>query len=148
MCHDYGVIPQAYILSDNGSAFTSAAFTAKLCQLVQIIHFAGAGAHHYNGTAELTIQTSMSMARTMMLHASIHWPEMLDPSLWPMAVAHAVFLYNHVPTLDSGVSPIDLFTKTQWEQRKFHNLHIWGCPVSYILDKTLSDGKKLPRWKP
>ena len=89
----------------------------------------------------------MSMARTMMLHASIHWPEMSDPSLWPMAVAHAVFLYNHVPQMDSGLSPIDLFTKTRWEQRKFHDLHVWGCPV-YVLDKTLSDGKKLPRWKP
>jgi len=87
------------------------------------------------------------MARTMMLHASIHWPEMSDPSLWPMAVAHAVFLYNHVPQMDSGLSPIDLFTKTRWEQRKFHDLHVWGCPV-YVLDKTLSDGKKLPRWKP
>jgi uncharacterized membrane protein YhhN len=44
------------------------------------------------------------MARMiMMLHASIHWPEMSDPSLWPMAVAHAVFLYNHVPNLDLGV---------------------------------------------
>ena len=29
MCRDNGVIPQAYV-SDNGSAFTSAAFTAKL----------------------------------------------------------------------------------------------------------------------
>jgi Reverse transcriptase (RNA-dependent DNA polymerase)/GAG-pre-integrase domain len=146
MCRDNGVIPQAYV-SDNGSAFTSAAFTAKLRQFAQIIRFAGAGAHHHNGTAERAIQTIMSMARTMMLHASIHWPEMSDPSLWPMAVAHAVFLYNHVPNLDSGVSPCDLFTKTRWEQRKFHDLHVWGCPV-YVLDKTLSDGKKLPRWKP
>jgi hypothetical protein len=61
MCRDNGVIPQAYV-SDNGSAFTSAAFTAKLRQFAQIIRFAGAGAHHHNGTAERAIRTIMSMA--------------------------------------------------------------------------------------
>jgi hypothetical protein len=24
---------------------------------------------------------------------------------------------------------------------------LWGCPV-YVLDKTLGDGKKIPKWKP
>jgi transposase InsO family protein len=51
MCRDNGVIPQVYVL-DNGSAFTSAAFTAKLQQFAQIIHFAGVGAHHHNSTVE------------------------------------------------------------------------------------------------
>ena len=31
--------------------------------------------------------------------------------------------------------------------RKFHDLHVWGCALS-VLDKTISDGKKLPHWKP
>ena len=46
-----------------------------------------------------------------------------------------------------GLCPHDLFFKTRWSQAKFHDLHVWGCPV-YVLDKTLSDGKKLPRWTP
>eukprot|EP00978_Attheya_sp_CCMP212_P028855 scaffold100723_cov29-Attheya_sp.AAC.4 len=146
MCRDNGVIVQSY-LSDNGSAFTSKAFTARLAQFFQIIRFAGVGAHHHNGTAERSIRTIMSLARTMMLHAAIHWPNMADTSLWPMAVSHAVFLYNHVPNTVTGLSPSDLFTRTRWEQRKFHDLHVWGCPV-YVLDKTLADGKKLPKWKP
>jgi hypothetical protein len=33
------------------------------------------------------------------------------------------------------------------EHRGFLDLHGWGCPV-YILNKTLSDGKKTPKWKP
>ena len=82
-----------------------------------------------------------------MLHSAIHWPEMAETALWPMAVTHAVFLYNHVPRIDSGVAPVDLFTRTRWEQRKFHDIHVWGCPV-YVLDKTLADGKKLPWWNP
>ena len=146
MCRDHGVIPQAYH-SDNGSSFTSKGFTAKLLEFAQVTSFAGAGAHHHNGTAERAIQTIMSMARTMMLHSAIHWPDIADPTLWPMAVAHAVYLYNHMPSLETGISPADMFTKTRWEQRKFHDVHVWGCPV-YVLDKTLSDGKKLPRWKP
>jgi hypothetical protein len=146
MCRDVGVIPQAY-LSDNGSAFASADFARHLSSFQQTMRFAGAGAHHHNAVAERSIRTIMSVARTMMLHAAIHWPDVADSCLWPMAVAHAVFLHNHVPNPSTGISPIDIFTKTRWEQRKLHDLHVWGCPV-YVLDKTLSDGKKLPRWKP
>ena len=82
-----------------------------------------------------------------MLHVAIHWPDMADPSLWPMAAQHAMFLHNHVPSPSTGLCPHDLFFKIRWSQAKFHDLHVWGCPV-YMLDKTLSDGKKLPRWMP
>ena len=146
MCLDAGVIPQEY-LSDNGSAFTSKKYMAHLRQFSQISRFAGMGAHHHNGVAEWAIQTIMSIAWTMMLHAAIHWPEMADPSLWPMAVQHAMFLHNHVPSPSTGLCPHYLFFKTRWSQTKFLDLHVWGCPV-YVLDKTLSDGKKLPRWMP
>jgi hypothetical protein len=144
-CRDFGVIPQTY-LTDNGSAFTSTEYTAHLQNFGQISSFAGVGAHHHNGIAERSIQTVMSLARAMMLHASIHWPEVTDTKLWPLAVQHAVFLYNHVPTEgNSGVSPSDLFTKSRWPHARFHDLHVWGCPV-YVLDKKIADGKKLPRW--
>ncbi len=146
MCHDHGVIPQAYH-SDSGSSFTSSGFTARLHEFAQVTSFAGAGAHYHNGTAERAIQTIMNMSRTMMLHAAIHWPDVANSTLWPMEVAHAVYLYNHMPALDTGISPADMFTKMRWEQRKFHDFHVWGCPV-YVLDKTLLDGKKLPCWMP
>ena len=143
---DTGVVP-IQCLTDNGSAFTSKAYTKSLQEFAQLYMFAGIGAHHHAGVAERAIQTIMSIARTMMLHAAIHWPEMADTTLWPMAVSHATFLHNHVPSTDTGISPLDIFTKTRWEQRKFHDLHVWGCPV-YVLHKTIADGKKLPRWRP
>ena len=111
MCLDAGVIPQEY-LSDNGSAFTSKEYMAHLCQFSQISRFAGVRAHYHNGVAERAIQTIMSIAWTMMLNAAIHWPDMADPSLWPMAVQHAVFLHNYVPSPTTGLCPHDLFFKT------------------------------------
>jgi hypothetical protein len=69
-----------------------------------VTSFAGAGVHHHNGTAEHAIQTIMNMSCTMMLHAAIHWPDVADLTLWPMVVAHAVYLYNHMPALDTGFS--------------------------------------------
>ena len=111
MCLDAGVIPQEYLL-DNGSAFTSKEYMAHLRQFSQISRFAGLGAHHHNGVAERAIETIMSIAQTMMLHAAIHWPDMADPSLWPIAVQHAVFLHNHVPSPTTGLCPHYLFFKT------------------------------------
>jgi len=46
----------------------------------------------------------------MMLHAAIHWPDMADPQLWPMSVAQAVFVYNHVPNPSTGIALVDIFT--------------------------------------
>ena len=145
-CKDVGVVPQRYH-TDNGSCFTAQDYTRQLETFAQIRSYAGVGAHHQNGVAERAIQTIMSMARTMMLHASIHWPETADPTLWPMAVSHAVFVFNHVPNPSTGVSPHDIFSRTRWPQKRLHDLHVWGAPV-YVLEKRIADGKKLPRWKP
>ena len=81
----------------------------------------------------------------MMLHAAIRWPENADTSLWPMAVDYAVYIHNHLPRRDTGLSPLDLFSGTKWPTHKCNDLHVWGCPV-YVLDSQMQDGKKLPRW--
>ena len=145
-CRDSGIIPQAY-MSDNGKAFTSKDFVEHLSSFHQVSKLAGVGAHHHNAQAERAIRTIMSIARTMMIHSGIHWPDVADPTLWPMAVKHACFLFNHVPSHTTGLSPTDIFTKVRWPQKRFMDLHVWGCPV-YVLDKSLQDGKKIPKWKP
>ena len=146
VCRDYGVIPQTY-MSDNGRAFTSRDFVEHLSSYKQVSKFAGVGAHHHNAQAERAIRTIMSIARTMMIHSATHWPDVANSELWPMAVKHACFLYNHVPHHTTGLSPSDIFTRTRWPQRRFHDLHVWGCPV-YVLEKELQDGKKIPKWRP
>ena len=143
-CRDFGVILQSY-LSDNGSSFTSADYRVHLENFAQVTQLAGVGAHHHNGVAERSIQTVMSIARMMMLHTAIHWSEVADARPWPLAVQHATLLYNQMPNESTGLSPHDIFTKTRWPHFKFQDFHVWGCPV-YVLDKTIADGKKLPRW--
>jgi hypothetical protein len=147
MSRHLGVIVQSF-LTDNGSAFTSKEFALQLAKFEQVIRFAGTGAHHHNAIAERNVQTVMAIARTVMLHSAIHWSEVAGTCLWPMAVQHAVFLHNHmVPNDRTGVSLHDVFTRSRWEQREFHDLHVWGC-AACCLEKAMHDGKKLPRWKP
>jgi hypothetical protein len=145
MCRDHGVVPTEYV-SDSGTAFTSKEFTKHLEEYRQHVSFAGTGAHHHNAVAERSIRTIMSIARTMMLHAAIHWPEMADATLWPLAVDYAVHVFNRVPNPETGLSPLDVFSNTRHPQRRLHDLHVWGSPA-YLLDKRIADGKKIPRWQ-
>jgi Reverse transcriptase (RNA-dependent DNA polymerase) len=145
-CRDMGVFIQTYH-TDNGTAFTNRDFAEELKTFRQVHTFAGVGAHHQNGVAERAIQTIMAMSRTMMLHAAIKWPDTCDLSLWPMAVDYATHIYNHVPNPRTGLSPMDVFSQTKWPLSKCHDLHVWGSPL-YVLDPTIQDGKKLPRWNP
>ena len=72
---------------------------------------------------------------------------MADSSLWPLAMEYAAYIYNHTPKMESGVAPIDIFSRTTVPRQRLKDLHVWGCPT-YILDPKLQDGKKIPRWKP
>ena len=145
-CAEHGVIAQSY-LSDNGTQFVSADFEKHLQQFHQTIHHSGVGAHHSNGIAERSIGTVLSIARAMLHHAAIHWPDVADVELWPLAVLHAVHIVNRIPRDDSGRSPIELFSRKTWPSSKFHDFHVWGCPT-YVLNSTISSGNKLPRWQP
>ena len=65
----------------------------------QTITFGAVGAHHQNGAAERNIQTIVPWALSMMLHQLLHWPDAFDEALWPLALEHAVHLWNHLPVL-------------------------------------------------
>ena len=144
---DNGIIIKEY-QSDNGSAFTSKMFKDHLEQQGQTSIFSGAGSHHQNGTAERNIQTIMAMAQTMLLHAAIHWSDVAaDPTVWPLAVRHAVWIHNRIPNVSTGLSPMDTWSRTRFPLHKLHLLHIWGCPTC-VLEKRLADGKSLGRWQP
>ena len=87
---DHGITIKSYH-ADN-SPFGNSDFICSIEDNGQVIKFSGVGAHHQNGVAEGTIKTISSWARTMLLHATIHWPEQNHLPLWPYAFEHAVFL--------------------------------------------------------
>jgi hypothetical protein len=140
----HGVLVENY-LTDNG-VFSKTKFVDHIRQHNQQLHFCGVNAHHKNAIAERAIRTVSELSRALLLHASSHWPDGMDGTLWPMAVDHAVYLYNTLPN-SHGICPADLFTGTTIPRHKLRDLHVWGCPV-YVLDPTLQQGKKLPRWQP
>ena len=83
-----------------------------------------------------------------MIHAAMHWPEVDDPALWPLAVTHAAWLYNHTPNRESGIAPIEVFTQTKSDCSAIRNAKVWGSPC-YVLEPRLTQaGGKIPRWQP
>jgi hypothetical protein len=131
---------------DNG-VFKTKEFEKDLLARNQSIKFSGVGAHHQNGIAERAIRTISECARTMLLHAAIHWPQAVSLDLWPFAVDYAVYIWNRLPREDSGIAPLELFCGAKLDLSVLRSMKVWGCPV-YVLDPTVQDGKKLPRWKP
>jgi hypothetical protein len=144
-CFQHGVAVQAYH-GDNG-IYNSAEFLCELNKKDQGIRLSGTGAHHQNGTAERAIKTVMDRARTLMLHAIIHWPDERDEQLWPLAVDYSLYLWNNTPKEGVGLSPEELFCKTKGDGTPILHSHVWGCPA-YVLDPKLQDGKSLPKWEP
>jgi hypothetical protein len=144
--HTFGIVAQEY-RTDNSTAFCNTDFRIELSKNHQVSKFAGVGAHHSNIVAERSIRTIMGMARTQMLHAAIRWPEVSDAQLWPLAVQYSVHIFNRMPTKHNGLSPIDLISRMTETVDSLQDLHPFGCPV-YVLDPSLADGKKIPKWTP
>jgi hypothetical protein len=131
--------------ADNG-VFTTNEFQTHLKDMEQTFNLCGVGAHHQNAVAERAILTVTLMARTLLLHAILHWPDETELDLWPFAMEHAVFVWNNLPNQEHGSAPIELWTGQLFENfDHLKHLHVFGCPA-YVLEPTLQDGKKLPRW--
>ena len=82
-----------------------------------------------------------------MAHALIHWPAdgADEIRLWAFAFQHTAWLYNRLPNPKTGLTPLEVLTKTKVDHRDLLRSHVWGCPV-YVLDPKLQDGKKIPKW--
>ncbi len=130
--------------TDNG-VFSTKLFRSSCTQQNQQISFCGVNAHHQNGIAERYIRTITERARTMLLHAMISWPEIIKEDLWPYALRLAVDLHNATPGV-SGLTPEEIFSGSKGRNR-LSDFHPFGCPI-FVLDPTLQQGHKIPRWKP
>ena len=78
-------------LTDNG-IFNASEFMEDPLKKQQRIIFSGAGDSHQNGAAYRTINTLVTMARNMLMHAALRFPEeKLSTDLWPTAMDYAVW---------------------------------------------------------
>ena len=132
--------------TDNG-VFTAQSFMDEIRTQEQSITFSGMGAHHQNGVSERAIGTVFMQARTQLLHSQLRWTDQTPISLWPMSTQHATKLHNIMPGMQSGLTPDEIFSRTTSNHAELLQLKPWGCPA-HVLDPTLQDGKKLPKWKP
>ena len=87
------------------------------------------------------------MARTFMVHASLHWTERSsdDLSLWSFAVKHSVWVYNHVPNVRLGLTPLELMTRERSDYKDLLHCHVCGCPA-FVLEAKLQNDQKLLKW--
>ena len=146
---NYGVFVKAYH-TDNG-VFTSKDFMGHLIERHQNIRFSGAGAAHQNGVAERGIKTVVDMARTMLIHAAMRSPSgTISAELWPMAIDHAVWIYNRLPRMETGLSAIELYGRSTFMPVKdvLSTCHTWGCPAYVLEPKLQKGGVKIPKWAP
>ena len=129
--------------TDNG-VFTAKAYEDSLDEH-QYTDRSGVGAHHQNGVAESNIGRVQRMARAMLLHVRLHWPEEFSADLWPFALDYAVYIHNHFP--DGGrpgaPAPIEVFCGSKVACEKLRRLCVFGSPA-FVLDPRLQDGKKIP----
>ena len=109
-------------LGDNGE-YRSKEFMNDLKDRGQTVEFCGVGAHHQNDVAEQAIRTVSEAARNMMIHAAIHWPGNVD----------AVHIYNQLPNMKTGVSPLEIMTGSRMDGSELRTSRIWGCPA-YVFD--------------
>lgn len=99
-------------------------------------------AHHQNGIAERHIRSITERARTMLIHAMIHWPDIVTENLWPYALRLAVDLHNSTPG-SSNLTPEEI-VKGAKHRSCLPDFHTFGCPI-FVLDLTLQQGNKIPR---
>ena len=124
---------------DNG-VFASKAFKEHCRQREQTVDFSGTGAHHQNAVAERAIQTVTYWARAMVIHAALRWPDQANKSLWPFALDYAVWLYNRLPSRETGYSPLELWSRSHSDHSELGRAHVWGCPCYRF-------GPQASRWK-
>ena len=88
------------------------------------------------------IGTITRRARTMLLHATILWSEIITEDLWPFALKMAVDVHNATPG-SSGLSPDEIFSGHKTTRCRLRDFHPFGCPV-FVLEASLQNGHKIP----
>ncbi len=129
--------------SDN-LIFSAVDYVSQIVKHNQQIHHTSVGAKHQNDVAKCGIGQHYYGLYHLFTCCQL-LADVADCSLWPMAVDYAIWLFKHISNATSSVAPNELIPFLPL--MTFQHSHVWGCPT-YILDPTLSDGQKIPKWQP
>ena len=130
--------------ADNG-VFAAKAFMEDCDNKNQKLQYSASNTHHQNGVAERYIGTITRMARAMLIHCALLWPKQNKLEHWPMAMDHAVWIWNNLP-MDDGLCPEEKWTGSKVPSyNHLRRAHVWGCPA-YVLDPKLVDLDKGSLW--
>jgi hypothetical protein len=72
------------------------------------------------------------------------WPAVIQETMWPFAIRHAVAFHNASIQKGAQHSPHYLFTGED-PPTQLHDFRVFGSPT-YVLKKELQDGTKLNKW--
>jgi hypothetical protein len=131
----------------NNGIFSSNEFKEHCTRQHQKCLLSGIGAKHQNRVAERNIKTVVQWARANMLHVATDWPQHANAKYWPQAINYAAWIFNRLPNMESGIAPNEIWSGMRSSSSKLSHAHIFRCPV-YVLDASLQDGKKIPKWNP
>jgi hypothetical protein len=144
LASSFGIKVKAY--HGNNGIMAKREYLQNIEENQQTISLAGVNNHSKNGIVEHSIRTMFDRARTMLLHAMEHWPEVVGLDLWPFALKLAVDIHNATPG-PSALSPEEIFSRQKSCTDRLLDFHTFGCPV-YVLDLHLQQGSKIPKWQP
>jgi hypothetical protein len=114
----------------------------------QSLTFAGANAHHQNGTAEQRIRILKELARIMLVHGNKRWPKAATNESWPCALRMANDVLIETPLMQNKekLSPHQIFANTRTQPNPKH-WKPFGCPV-HVFDSSIQGGRgMIHKWK-
>ena len=82
----------------------------------QNIKFSDSGTSYQNGASKRVINTLVTMESTMLMHDALRCPEeKFSTDIWPMSMYYAVWVYNRIPDMQSGLSDIEMWSRSRFE---------------------------------
>ena len=112
----------------------------------QQIRYCGVGSHHQNAIVELRIKELTLGSWTLLLHATMLWPEAVITMWWPFSFKSACQRYNRLEIDGDGNMPEQKFSGVRFQIRPT-DYHTWGCPV-FILETPHQEGPTgLTKWE-
>ncbi len=68
-----------------------------------------------------------------MLHLAHSWPQHADLKYWPQAINYAMWVFNHLPNRDSGISPNKLWSGVRTQDDVFRRAHVLAAPFMSLM---------------